>query len=643
MIIRSAVYTDKVKAETELPIAERWSARTLYEQLCQTAERFPDRLALTFQLTSAPADPGLSRTWTELLEDVTRAANLFRKLGIGPEDVVAYVLPNGLEAPTVLLAGATAGIVNPVNPLLSVEHMAAILRETRAKVVVTLAPFPKTNLPQNVARAIALAPGVRTVLEIDLARYLRFPKSLVARLIRPRFRPRHQAQVVDFHAALASQSASALEFTERSDNSVCAYFHTGGTTGLPKIAQHRTHGILYNGWCGQAYMFTEEDVLMCPLPLFHVLAAYPVFMSCLMTGAQFVMPTPQGYRGAGVLDNFWKLVERHKVSFVVMVPTAAAALMQRPVNADISTLRQAISGSAAMPVELFRRFENTTGITILEGYGMTEATCLVSINPPFGERRIGSVGFPFPYSDVKICDCAPDGTIRKQCARDEVGEICVRGPGVTDAIYTEAEKNRGALTPDGYLRTGDLGRIDADGYIWITGRAKDLIIRGGHNIDPAMIEDAFMSHPEVAFAGAIGQPDAHAGEVPAVYLELIDGARSSVTAIEAHAIPRICERAALPQHVEILEALPKTAVGKVFKPELRRLAITRVLGQALEAANTGARLEAVVDDRLRGQVALVSRSGTPEGNEAARHVLGEFAIPWAWSDTAVPTHEHSTT
>jgi fatty-acyl-CoA synthase len=641
VIIRSAIYSDKVKAETERAIAERWSARTLHEQLCQTADRYPDRPAITFQLTSGPADPASSRTWEEFRDDVTRAANLFRKLGIGPEDVMAYVLPNGLEAPTVLLAGATAGIVNPVNPLLSVEHIAAILRETRAKVVVTLAPFPKTDLPQNVAKAIALAPGVRLVLEVDLARYLPFPKALVARAIRPRFRRRHTAQVVDFHAALASQSGAALEFTERRDNSVCAYFHTGGTTGLPKIAQHRPHGILYNGWCGAAYMFTEEDVLMCPLPLFHVLAAYPIFMSCLMTGAQMVLPTPQGYRGAGVLDTFWKLVERHRVSFVVMVPTAAAALMQRPVDADISTLRQAISGSAAMPVELFHRFESATGITILEGYGMTEATCLVSINPPFGERRIGSVGFPFPYTDVKIRDCAPDGAIRKDLDRDEVGEICVKGPGVSDAIYTEVEKNRGALTPDGYLRTCDLGRIDADGYIWITGRAKDLIIRGGHNIDPAMIEDAFMHHPDVAFAGAIGQPDAHAGEVPAVYLELVEGARSPVEAIEADAIPRICERAALPRHVEVLEALPKTAVGKVFKPELRRLAMVRVLGEALEVANTGARIDRVIDDRRRGQMALVTRSGRPEGDEAARQVLGGFAIPWEWSDTAASNREHS--
>jgi acyl-CoA synthetase (AMP-forming)/AMP-acid ligase II len=293
-------------------------------------------------------------------------------------------------------------------------------------------------------------------------------------------------------------------------------------------------------------MFTERDVLMCPLPMFHVLAAYPVFISCLMSGAEFVMTTPQGYRGAGVIKNFWKLVARHKVTFLITVPTAAAALMQRPVDADVSTLRLAISGSAAMPVELFNRFEAATGVKILEGYGMTEATCLVSINPPFGERKIGSVGLPFPYTEVRIRHCGPDGEVHRDCAPEEVGEICVRNPGVVPDVYTDPEKNRGLVTTDGFLRTGDLGRLDADGYLWITGRAKDLIIRGGHNIDPALIEEALMSHPDVACAGAIGQPDEHLGEAPAAYVELVEGSRVDEAALREHVAAHVGERAAIP-------------------------------------------------------------------------------------------------
>lgn len=428
-MIRVAALSDKIAIENAKPVSERWTARTIYEQLTETAAAFPDRPALTFQLQSGPSDPSVTLDWKRLREDVTRAANLFRSLGVGPEDVVAYILPNGVEAPLAFLGGATAGIVNPVNPLLAPEHIAGILRETRAKVVVTLAPFPKTDLAQNVSQAVALAPDVRTVLEVDLAKYVTGPMNWIVRAIRPRFRRGHNAEVVDFHTALERQNGDALDFEERTDNSVCAYFHTGGTTGLPKIAQHHPSGILYNGWIGKCYMFNEQDTLLCPLPMFHCFAAYPVLMSCVVSGAQIVFPTPQGYRGAGVMDNFWQLIERYGASFMITVPTAVSALMQRPVNADVSSLRLAISGSAAMPQELFRRFEEATGVTILEGYGMTETTCLISINPPFGERRIGSVGHPFPYTDVRILHCDAKGGITKECDTDEVGEICVRSPG----------------------------------------------------------------------------------------------------------------------------------------------------------------------------------------------------------------------
>lgn len=627
-MIRVESIADKIKAEADMPIGDRWTARSLYEQLVQTTEAFPDRPAVTFQLKSGPEDFAKTVTWSELKADVTRAANLFRRLGIGPEDVIAYILPNGIEAPVALLAGATAGIVNPVNPLLAPEHIASILRETRAKIVVTLAPFPKSDLAQSVADAVALAPGVETVLQVDLARYLTAPLKWLVPLLRPKSRVRHRAKVLDFHRALVAVPSEALEFTETLDDRVCSYFHTGGTTGLPKIAQHRASGILYNGWCGKAYIFTEKDVLMCPLPMFHVFAAYPVFMSCLMTGAQVVFPTPQGFRGEGVMDNYWKLLERYRATFMIMVPTAATALLQRKVNADVSSVQTALSGSAAMPLELFNRFETATGIKVLEGYGMTEATCLVSINPPHGERRVGSVGLPFPYTDVKILQCDRDGAVLAECGTDEVGEICVRNPGVGDAIYTEVEKNRGVLTEDGFMRTGDLGRIDADGYVWITGRAKDLIIRGGHNIDPAMIEEVFIQHAAVAFAGAIGQPDCHSGEVPAVYVELVDGAVVTEVELMAHAKDRIAERAASPRYVEILDELPKTAVGKVFKPDLRRRAIRRTLDAALDRSGVSCRVVEVVDDRKLGLVAVISRGVDAAEDARTGDVLGEFIVPW---------------
>ncbi len=527
----------------------------------------------------------------------------------------------------------TAGIVAPVNPTLEPKQIAALLRETNAKVLVTMRSFPKTEVAQLANEALALAPNVKTVIEVDMLPHLSPPLSWIVPLIRPKVEKAHSATVMDFNAAIARQNADSLDFEENQNDRFCANFHTGGTTGMPKIAQHAQSGILYNGWLGAELLYTSSDVVLCPLPLFHVFAAYPIWAGVLFSGAHMVLPTPAGYRGDGVFDNFWKLIERWGATFMVTVPTAAAALMQRPVDADVSTLQSAFCGSAPLPVELFKRFEEATGVSILEGYGMTEATCLVAVNPRQGEKRIGSVGFRFPYTDIKIADCAEDGSIDRECGVDEVGEICIASPGVAvGETYTEAAKNVGLFADGTHLRTGDLGRIDAEGYLWITGRAKDLIIRGGHNIDPALIEEALAGHPDVAFVGAIGQPDAKSGEVPCAYVELIEGANTSADDLMDFAKTNVPERAAVPKHLEVMDELPKTAVGKIFKPDLRRMAITRIYDAALRDGGVGAHISAVVEDKKRGLVAHVCKIETDVTDDAVTGALGSFARPWDWEE-----------
>ncbi|MEY8841062.1 AMP-binding protein, partial [Cribrihabitans sp. XS_ASV171] len=235
------------------------------------------------------------------------------------------------------------------------------------------------------------------------------------------------ADYLDFNRELAKQSKT-LNFADSDGDRVACYFHTGGTTGMPKVAQHKYSGMIYNGWIGHSLLFTEDDNIMCPLPLFHVFACHVIVMAAVASGAHVVFPTPAGYRGDGVFDNFWKLIERWKVTFIITVPTAISAKMQRPVDADVSTVKTAFSGSAPLPVELFKRFEKATGVNIVEGYGLTEATCLVSCNPVDGEKKIGSIGIPFPYTDVKILKSTPDGPV--ECGVDEIGEICISNPGV---------------------------------------------------------------------------------------------------------------------------------------------------------------------------------------------------------------------
>ena len=618
---------DRDAIQNEMAYEERGLPVTLYGQLAKTAGRFPDHNAVSYQIFSGPNDKAETLTWKALLEKTCQTANMFRDLGIDEKDVVAYVLPNCNETVLTLLGGAIAGIANPINPLLEPEQIAAILRETGAKVVVTLRPFPKTDVAEKVAEAVRHAPNVNTVLEVDLNRYLTPPKSWIVPLIRPKIDNKEKAAHADylnFSREMAKQPKT-LKFADSTEDRVACYFHTGGTTDMPKVAQHKYSGLIYNGWLGDTLLFDETSNIMCPLPLFHVFACHVILMAAVCSGAHVVFPTPQGYRGDGVFDNFWKLVERWKITFIITVPTAISAKMQRPVDADVSTVKVAFSGSAPLPQELFRRFEEATGVTIIEGYGLTEATCLVSCNPVDGQKKVGSIGLPLPYTDVKIIKQTAEGL--QECATDEIGEICISNPGVFAAhTYTEAEKNIDLFHEGTHLRTGDLGRMDADGYLWITGRAKDLIIRGGHNIDPGEIEEALLGHEAVAFAGAIGQPDAHAGELPCAFVELVDGATASADELMEYARIHVHERAAIPKHMTVLDELPKTAVGKVFKPDLRKHAITRVYNDALTKAALPARVENVIDDKKRGLVAQLELNGAPQADVAK--VLGDFTRPW---------------
>src|SRR6056297_1567960 len=622
---------DAIDIQNEMPWEARTRPVTLYQMLHETTRAFPDRPAISYQLLSGARDKAETLTWQQFHDQCCQAANLFRSLKLAEDDVIALVLPNSLETAVATIGGAIAGIVNPINPLLEPEQIGAILRETNAKVVVTLKAFPKTDIAQKAAEAVRHAPAAHTVLEIDLNRYLSPPKSWIVPLVRPKNPGNHHADVKCFAKEMA-KFPTTLSFDDSTGDRVAAYFHTGGTTGMPKVAQHRYSGMVYNGWLGHRLLFTEEDSVMCPLPLFHVFACHVILMAMIKSGAHVVFPTPAGYRGDGVFDNFWKLLERWQTTFVITVPTAVSALMQRPVDADISTVKNAFSGSAPMPLELFKRFEKAAGMTVIEGYGLTEATCLVSCNPPEGEKKVGSVGVPFPYTDVRIYKLAEDQPV--ECAVDEVGEICISNPGVyVGNTYTEEAKNRDLFHFNEYLRTGDLGRVDGDGYLWITGRAKDLIIRGGHNIDPAEIEEALMGHDQVAIAGAIGQPDAHSGEIPCAYVELVDGGSVSQEELMAYCKDHIHERAAQPKYIEIMDELPKTAVGKVFKPDLRKSAIKRIYNAALEAADVNARVSIVIDDKKRGLVAKLEKTGETD-DASVSAALGSFTRPWDWSAEA---------
>jgi len=297
----------------------------------------------------------------------------------------------------------------------------------------------------------------------------------------------------------------------------------------------------------------------------------------------------------------------------------------------VSSLRYAICGAAPMPPELIRKFEEATGVGILEGYGLTEGTCVSAVNPRDGVRRVGSIGLRIPYQQMKTVALGGDRDNPRDCAVDEIGHLVIKGPNVFPG-YTDEKANRGIWVGDGWLDTGDLARQDADGRFWLTGRQKDLIIRGGHNIDPSMIEEAMMRHPAVQMAAAVGKPDAYAGELPVVYVTLRAGCVASADELLAFAKATIPERAAAPGEVVVRDAIPLTAVGKVFKPELRYDAAKRVLEAALRGVADGAASfdVCVAPDARHGTLATVTATPLREDacslDAALREALDRLSI-----------------
>jgi fatty-acyl-CoA synthase len=258
----------------------------------------------------------------------------------------------------------------------------------------------------------------------------------------------------------------------------------------------------------------------------------------------------------------------------------AAAFAIPPGNADISSLRYAAAGGSAIPVAVGKAIQEKLGLKVLEVYGMTETSSVQTMAYPDRPIRLGSVGLPVPYSRVRVVKLDADGRLERDCAVDEIGVVIMAGPGVFGGYLNEMH-NKGAFVDGHWVNSGDLGRLDKDGLLWITGRAKDLVIRGGHNIDPAPVEEILFQHPAVGLAAVVGQPDAYAGELPVGYVQLKPGATVAAGELEAWVRERTPERAAVPVQIFPIDPMPLTGVGKVFKPQLRWDAATRALTKTL--------------------------------------------------------------
>ena len=583
-------------------LAARELPASTYELIRRSAAAQPDAPALSFILQGTGDETPLRLSYAELLGKITQTANAFHRLGLRPGKAVSFLLPNLPQTHFTIWGGEAAGIVNAINPLLEPAHIAELIHAADSELLVTLAPFPGTDLWDKVSAMRDHLPELKAILCVDLANLLPEPQRSALKAQRGPL----PDGVLDFDETIAACPADHLESGRNIlPEDIASYFHTGGTTGTPKLAPHsHANEVAMAYSMNLVTRFAPGDVTLCGLPLFHVNGVVVTGLTAFIGGAEVLLATPQGYRNTSLIGNFWKVIERYRVSFFSGVPTIYAGLLQVPSEGyDLASLKYALCGAAPMPVELIRQFEAKTGLTLIEGYGLTEGTCGSCANPPAGERRPGSIGLRMPYCDVSIKVLDEQGRYLRDAAPNEIGNLCIRGATVFKG-YLQASKNAGIWVDGDWFNTGDLGRVDADGYIWLTGRSKDLIIRGGHNIDPQMIEEALHKHPAVAMAAAVGKPDEKAGELPVVYVQLKPGAQTSEAELLEHAAAHIPERAAVPKDAWIIDAIPLTAVGKTFKPALRFDAIARVYQAAVAELHPAVRVEVLSDDKA-GQLAHI--------------------------------------
>jgi fatty-acyl-CoA synthase len=603
-----------VKAFEAVPCSERIAAKSTFDAIKLGAAHNPNAPAIQFLLNASADDTPIVITHGQFVARVTQAANMFHALGVGAGDVVSFLLPLLPQSFFTLFGAEAAGIANPVNPLLEAHQIAEILEAAGTKVLVALGPTEGSDIWNKVAKVRGQLKHLKAIVQVN--------------------GPGDEANgIYAFDTLISKQPADRLVSGRQiAASDVAAYFHTGGTTGTPKLVLHTHANQVYQAWaCNLLLKSTPGRSLLFGMPLFHVGGALTQSLATLSSGSCLVVLSPAGWRNPAALRNLWLLVERYRPEAVSSVPTVLAASLTVPVgNADISSLRFAAGGGSAIPVAVGQALQEKFNIPVFEVYGMTETASVHTIAYPDRPIRLGSVGHPMPYSRVRVVKLDADGRYQRDCASNEIGVVAMAGPGVFGGYLNEAH-NKDAFVEPGWVNSGDLGRLDEDGYLWITGRAKDTVIRGGHNIDPAPIEEVFFQHPAVALAALVGQPDAYAGELPVAYIQLKPGATVAPGELEDWVRERTPERAAVPQQIILIDPMPLTAVGKVFKPKLRWDAAQRVFARSLAPLiEQGIRCEVnVVAHDTHGSLATVTIKGVPaESRDAVAQRVHEGLDPF---------------
>jgi long-chain acyl-CoA synthetase len=465
--------------------------------------------------------------YSELREAAGRVTSLLSSLGVVAGDRVGIMLPNVPAFPMAFYGALGAGaVVVPMNPMLKSREVAYYLSDSGAKVL-----FAWYSADVEAAKG-ATATGTRVVRVDD----------------------------PDMTTLLAGRFALHT-WVGRDDDDDAVVLYTSGTTGQPKGAQ-LTHANLTRNAALTAETLLgtgPDDVVMGCLPLFHVFGL-TCGLNATIAGGGTLTLLPRFDAGKAL-----SIIARDRVTIFEGVPTMYAAMLHHPDSAaaDASSLRTCVSGGAAMPVEILHGFEKAFGCTILEGYGLSETSPVASFNHPNAERKPGSIGTPVVGVEMRVV--GPEGA---ELPAGEVGEIVIRGHNVMKGYWGRPDATAEAI-PDGWFRTGDLARVDEDGYFFIVDRKKEMIIRGGYNVYPREIEEVLYEHPAVAEAAVVGMPDDDLGEEVGAAVALKPGATATSDELQAFVKERVAAYK-YPRQVWLVDELPKGPTGKILRREVRR-------------------------------------------------------------------------
>ncbi|MGD9662086.1 MAG: AMP-binding protein, partial [Porticoccaceae bacterium] len=469
---------------------------SIYGCLKSAAMLEPSKTAIIHLLSADPEIKPKEITYAELLKEIEMSANLFHVASAHDPVAVGIILPMIPEALVATWGAATAGIAVPINPFLELDHAVSILNTAKTTVLVTCSSQYGDGLWSKIADIKNKVPTLREIFVID-----------------------GKGEEQDFSAARQEQIFGRLNFNRDHDLSTEAYYlPTGGTTAAPKLVRMTHYGQLVNAFNMASLLGSSRDEISGhALPLFHVGGLVTICLRSLIYGQTLVTLTTAGYRNPDVIANFWKIANSYSLTNVVVTPTTAAAILN---NGEIPPpdhkLKKFFCGGATVPLELAQGFYRKFGVWLREFWGMSELYGCVTGQPDDGNPAIsGSVGHVLPFHELKIVEVDDSGRYVRDCAPKERGVIAVSGVAVVPG-YAQKELDKelffsGMGDDKNWINTGDLGIVDDNGFLWIYGRSKDVIIRGGHNIDPAMIEEILASHPQVQLSADIGRPDKFKG------------------------------------------------------------------------------------------------------------------------------------